>query len=671
MKGKIALALILFLVFFVTYAFTLCPTIYWEDSAAFATAGTILGIPHSPGFPLYVNWGRIFSLIPLNNYAWRVNLSSAFWGGLAVALLYLLTLKVISFKEDERNGFIENVVSLGSAIIFGFSSAFWLQTIRAEVYSLNIFLSLLLIYLFILWQKNFRFEYLALATFIFGLSLTNHSLLIFGMLPTFLFFLIFHFKKWFNPQKLSLLLFLFSCGISLYLYLLIRSQWEPAINWGRPNNWQKFLQVITRSQSLAKSVESISAPYENRFWFNLTFSLKQYGILAFSLGILGLVEMFRTKRKIAFYLFSLFLFNIFIASWSANFSLRNLDLQGYLLLSLSLFSVFIALAGFRIVLLAKKFLEKSVSSGKMVLQYGLIVLLLGMSAFLFQRNYGDSNRRNFYFAYDYAKEVLDSVEEDGVVLTTTDNTLTTLWYLNYAEKYRKDVKIISSGNLIQESYREQIKKQYPEVQLPPLKQNLPKQDYAFLFCQENVKKFPIYYEYGTFDTVFTEHLVPLGYLAQYSEQAVSLTDSILNKQLGFLRMETKKIDEKDVDIITKEHWGNLVFNWGVYFNRTSFSPASWEFFNLALEVDSSNPRIYAQLAKGFYQVNQIENAIKFFEAATELDPYDYQNYYYLGICFAQIKDFEKSKAALQQSLKLNPHNREAKELWQQIGKGLS
>ncbi len=190
---------------FAVYFLTMCPTIYWEDSAAFCAANAILGIPHSPGFPIYVLLGRVFSLVPVENHALTSNLMSAFWGSISLLLLYFLMLELLgeakSFRRAPSEGssaeyekWISRIAIVAGVLFFGFSSAFWLQTVRAEVYTLNIFFTLSLILLLIKWSKekdsNYGLKILILFSFVLGLSLANHPLLIITLVPAFLIFLL-------------------------------------------------------------------------------------------------------------------------------------------------------------------------------------------------------------------------------------------------------------------------------------------------------------------------------------------------------------------------------------------------------------------------------------------------------------------------------------------------
>ncbi|MCH7761683.1 DUF2723 domain-containing protein, partial [candidate division TA06 bacterium] len=71
------LPLLLFLSTFFIYWKTLCPTVFWRDTGEFLVAAYGLGIPHSPGTPIYPILGRLFSLLPFGTIPFRINLMSA------------------------------------------------------------------------------------------------------------------------------------------------------------------------------------------------------------------------------------------------------------------------------------------------------------------------------------------------------------------------------------------------------------------------------------------------------------------------------------------------------------------------------------------------------------------------------------------------------------------
>jgi tetratricopeptide (TPR) repeat protein len=633
----------IFVVTFGVYLLTMCPTIYWEDSAAFSAVNSILGIPHSPGFPIYVLLGRVFSLIAIENPAFRSNLMSAFWGSLSLVILYLLMIEFFKEIKSRPGGFnrdsspeektwISQTGMVVAILFFGFSSAFWLQTIRAEVYTLNIFFTLSLIFLMVKWSQkqdtNFGFKILILFSFLLGLSLGNHPLLMISIVPAFLIFLLLNdFKRFLNIRNVVVLSLFFIFGISLYLFLPIRAHLSPAINWGRPDSLANLFSYITRSSQPASVATSPNVPYLNRFWFTISFPVIQFGLAFFWLGVLGAYGMFRESKRVFIFTFLLFIFNLFTATWATDFSLRNYDLLGYLLPSLSIFAIWFAFGIFFIFQIVRKnvgetFMVSRKTGGDKPLPYIFQFLLSGLISLslLFQiaRNFDQCNKRSNLWAYQYADQILNSVKKDALILVEDDNALTTLWYLNYVEKERPDVKIVSSSALSQKSYRNQLKEQYKRLSLPKI-ELADSRKIASDLCRLNIDKVPVYCQYYTNDTVFAHHLSPAGYLFEYHPERISLSDSDIKTQKEFLEINLK--DER-FDLITKEHFGNLVFNIGVFYNHVGISTASLEYFLWALDIDPSNSRIYAQLGKAFLKMGQTSKAKDFFQAALELDPYN-------------------------------------------------
>ena len=627
----------IFIVTFGVYLLTMCPTIYWEDCAAFSAVNSILGIPHSPGFPIYVLWGKVFSLIPIENHAFSSNLMSAFWGSLSLVILYLLMLEL--FKETrfyrhalrwcssptEKN-WISLIGMVVGVLFFGFSSAFWLQTIRAEVYTLNIFFTLSLILLLVKWFKekdtNRCFNILILFSFVLGLSFANHPLLIITLVPVFLIFLLANdLKRFLNLKKIVVLSSFLLLGISLYFFLPIRSHLSPAINWGRPDNLANLFSYITRSSQSTSVAASSVVPYLNRFWFTISFPVIQFGLALFWLGVLGAYAMFKESRRLFIFTLLLFIFNLLTATWATDFSLRNYDLLGYLLPSLSIFAIWFAMGIFfftESILKVGRVFPSGNARQNHIFKGFFCGLILSLPIFQIVRNLDQCNKRSNDWAYQYADQILNSVKKNALILVEDDNTLTTLWYLNYAEGKRPDVKIISRSALGQKSYRDQLREQYKEVGLPKIELEN-SQKIASNLCRLNIDKMPVYCQYYTDDTVFAHHLSPAGYLFQYHPQRVALSDSAIKMQKEFLENNLKN---KRYDLITKEHFGNLVFNIGAFYNHLGNSTASIEYFLWALDIDPSNSRIYAQLGKAFLKMGETNKAKEFFQAALELNPYN-------------------------------------------------
>lgn len=633
-KGKIITGGGIFVVSFGVYLFTLCPTVYWEDSAAFSAAHFLLGIPHSPGFPIYVLLGKLFLLLSVGSPAFLSNLMSALWGSLSLALLYLSMFRMKLLPKQgslPSRDFCWNVSMVVGMAFLAFSSAFWLQTIRAEVYTLNLFFTLLLVFLSIKWSEiespSSSHKLLLLFSFVFGLSLTNHPLLIITLAPAFLlFFLIHHFRRFLSPTRLIIGAAFILLGLSVYLYLPIRSSLSPAFNWGRPDTFSGLLSYLLRTgQPQAASTEA-GYSYFSRIGFDLSFPVSQFGLPFFWVGVIGAFSLFNANRKAFILTFSIFILNILTAAWAADFSLRNYDLLGYLLPSLSMFAIWFTLGVNSIlswlagVLLGGRnnITDRNHRTAVSWIGYLLMGMILLLPLYQFSRNFSDCNKGNQVWAYRYANRILDSVKKDAIILVGDDNTLTPLWYLNLSQGKRPDVKILSISAVTQASYREQISQQYIGIKLP---HNGSKDlgELALEISQLNADHHPIYSTYYSINPDFIRHLRPAGFIFELCPNPVILTDNDIEEQAKFLR---ENLPKDNLDLIGREQFGNLVFNLGGFYDRLSLAPESIEYFLQALEIDPSNSRIYFQLGKAFLKNGDKQKAFEFLQAGLELNPYN-------------------------------------------------
>ena len=78
------MALGLFIASFVLYIRTLAPSLLFGDSAEFQTIAYTLGMGHPTGYPIYILLAKLFTIIPVGDVAYRVNLFSAFCAALTV-----------------------------------------------------------------------------------------------------------------------------------------------------------------------------------------------------------------------------------------------------------------------------------------------------------------------------------------------------------------------------------------------------------------------------------------------------------------------------------------------------------------------------------------------------------------------------------------------------------
>ena len=130
---------------FALYARTLAPSVafLFDDTLDFQYSIPRLGIPHQTGYPLYTLLGKIFTLlVPLGDPAFRVNLFTALCCALAVAFVYL----------SARHLNTSRLAALLAALIFAVSKTFWENAVVAEIYTLQMLLTALILYLTLIWR---------------------------------------------------------------------------------------------------------------------------------------------------------------------------------------------------------------------------------------------------------------------------------------------------------------------------------------------------------------------------------------------------------------------------------------------------------------------------------------------------------------------------------------
>jgi tetratricopeptide (TPR) repeat protein len=97
----------------------------WRDTGEMTLAAATLGVAHPTSYPLYVLLGRLSILVPLGNPAYRLNLLSAVAGAAACALLFSVL--------RPRFG---RLAAAAAAACLAFNPGFWAVAQVSEMYSL-------------------------------------------------------------------------------------------------------------------------------------------------------------------------------------------------------------------------------------------------------------------------------------------------------------------------------------------------------------------------------------------------------------------------------------------------------------------------------------------------------------------------------------------------------
>lgn len=154
--------------FLALYGKTLSVGLLGGDSAEFQVLSRELGLTHPMGYPIYILLGKLFSYLPVNELPWRINLLSAVAGALALGTLYLLA------RVFTRNHWL----ALAAPFACGLTGIFWKSAITAEVYTLSMLTSNLVLLLVLNWERARKPRLLFIAGILGGMGLGIHSMVL-------------------------------------------------------------------------------------------------------------------------------------------------------------------------------------------------------------------------------------------------------------------------------------------------------------------------------------------------------------------------------------------------------------------------------------------------------------------------------------------------------------
>jgi hypothetical protein len=295
----LAPAVLLGVAAFALYAKTLAPTILVGDGGEFQFAPYMLGIAHPTGYPLYCLLGWAWShLLSVRDVAYRMNLFSAFWAGMAVGLLYPTARMLLRRSVPALPAPVHGLIAALAAASFAVTPTFWSQAIIAEVYSFHTFFVVLLFLLLLAWAERPSRRYLLLVALTCALGLTHHrtTLLLF---PAIVAYLWLSDRSVFRDRRLILgALPLLLLPLALYLYIPLRAPHTPYLN--LPLNGERELILYDNTLSgfvdfvlggpFGSSVD-LSVDLGDRLAMAWGFLRNQVGWIGIGLALVGLAGL--------------------------------------------------------------------------------------------------------------------------------------------------------------------------------------------------------------------------------------------------------------------------------------------------------------------------------------------------------------------------------------------
>ncbi len=458
-----------------------------------------MGIPHPPGNPLFVVLARAWSILlaPLGlSPAVRINLFSAAVSATAHGLWFLVVHHILRhFSSDRRF----RLAGAGAAVLVS-ATAFtvWSQSnVNEKVYTVSLLTIALLSWIAFRWQENLgkgrEDNLLVLTAFVAMLSVGNHLMGLLALPPLLLFVLAVRARTLLNPRLYAAFPVAILLGLSIHLFMPIRSGLDPVINEGQPTcesvsdalvsvatygnaGCETLSAALKREQYDKPPLIPRQAPLRHQYgnWMqyfdwqwarNVAYADRLFPpgrllftLLFLALGAFGLREHYRRDRASWIYLASLFgilsVGLVFYLNFRLGYSFPGPEIEAEVrerdYFFIVGFSVWGLLAGIGLAGLWQSLSKRlgSLKAASPVLLLAAVPLILNLPR---------ANRADDYSARDWAYNLLMSVEPYGLIFTNGDNDTFPLWYLQEVEGIRRDVVVAVTSYLNTNWYVKQLR----------------------------------------------------------------------------------------------------------------------------------------------------------------------------------------------------------------------
>jgi len=444
-------------------------------------------------------------------------------------------------------------------------------------------------------------------------------------------------------------------GYSTHLYLPVRAAQKPAINENNPDNWERFKSLLERKQygqeSMITRMFDRRGTWANQFgdyphmgfggYFKNQYSENWAAFLFFAIGIWGIYEAYRRNKIDGLWLLSLFLASSLGLILYLNFSdgtrgaiLEVRDRDYFFTPGFMFFGVLFGVGLTGILRDLADWIK-----GRPERQYlfiAALILAFLMPFHTLQANYYTHDRSRNYIPWDYAYNILTSIEENGIVFTNGDNDTFPLWYIQEVENYRKDVRVVNLSLLNTPWYIHQLKDEmnvpisfsYEQIEAlrpmwDPVKERVWKvqDELVSNIITTNKWQTPIFFAVTVSD-----------------ENKLKLNDNMIMEGMGYRIVPNQGKDRVNPDKM-----------WRFYMDEFEFRGLE----DTTIYKNENDTRLIANYVSGFLQLadtlkrmDQMDRAIEVVEKSIRIFPNEWRHRAYLVSLYAQAGEIAKIDEAI-------------------------
>jgi tetratricopeptide (TPR) repeat protein len=274
-----------------------------------------------------------------------------------------------------------------------------------------------------------------------------------------------------------------------------------------------------------------------------------------------------------------------------------------------------------------------------------IVLLIG-NFNLLASYYYQENKSGYYFAYDYAMNVLNTLKPNAIIFLYDDNEVLSLEYMQIVERKRRDVAIISGNMLPLPWYARQT-----ETKGIYFKKYKDPKETIRQIVNTNLQKRPIYFTYYIPSLSKDYNFEPLGPIFEIVPKN-NLTYSL--KEIPYRFRKSSNTVYKDGDAL----WAmsKPYFNIAALLIDSKKYTEAIPYLKKGLKVNPKSSE--GNFLLGFVHINLNKNkeAVYDFKIVIETTTYHEEAYKYLGLAYLNIGLHEKAFDNLNKALLINPRS---------------
>jgi Protein of unknown function (DUF2723) len=423
---------------------------YWLDSGEFVAAAVRLDISHPPGHPLTELYGKAFTLLPLGSLPLRVAIGQAFATALACVFACRATGAVLKLQG------VPEAVRWPCAVFAAWLSAFtyglWFQAVRPEVYALQTLCSSVIlerVASFLERERDSQTDgsrfhaarYAGPACFALGLGLANHHFTALFLVPAML-VPAFRLARSGRLRCLGGAALLGLLGLATYAYLPLRAAGALPANLGHPDDWSRFVWVVSARVYQHGAATQTTQPFAERLADVVVLLLESFRALPLLAATVGLYVLLRIRGSRAAGIFLLLWVLPILGARAWLGPVRsNPDVLGYfgpallgvgVLASAALAELATQLTAFARLVLAR---GVDLAPWSRNLTWVLPVLALFNLTYALER----STLAGFHATDSIDDQRIRSLPPRAVVVETMPQTVFRHWELDAVERIRPDV----------------------------------------------------------------------------------------------------------------------------------------------------------------------------------------------------------------------------------------